>query len=30
MCLVRGLATADAARIVASRADEPFTSVDDM
>lgn len=30
MRLVRGLATADAARIVAARADEPFTSVDDM
>lgn len=30
MRLVRGLATADAARIVASRADEPFTSVEDM
>ncbi|ARQ62134.1 error-prone DNA polymerase 2 (plasmid) [Rhizobium sp. Kim5] len=30
MRLVRGLATADAARIVAARADEPFASVDDM
>ncbi|MHC2459903.1 DNA polymerase III alpha subunit [Rhizobium leguminosarum] len=30
MPLVRGLATADAARIVAARADEPFASVDDM
>lgn len=30
MRLVRGLAKADAARIVASRADEPFASVDDM
>ncbi|EJC83339.1 DNA-directed DNA polymerase III PolC [Rhizobium leguminosarum bv. trifolii WSM2297] len=30
MRLVRGLATADAARIVAARADEPFTSVDDI
>ncbi|ANL38264.1 MULTISPECIES: error-prone DNA polymerase [Rhizobium] len=28
--LVRGLATADAARIVAARADEPFASADDM
>ncbi|MBB4233059.1 error-prone DNA polymerase [Rhizobium mongolense] len=30
MRLVRGLATADAARIVAARADEHFASVDDM
>ncbi len=30
MRLVRGLATADAARIVAARADQPFASVDDM
>ncbi|CAD7035277.1 error-prone DNA polymerase [Pseudorhizobium endolithicum] len=30
MRLVRGLATAEAARIVAARADEPFTSVDDV
>jgi len=30
MRLVRGLATADAARITAARADEPFTSVDDL
>jgi len=30
MRLVRGLATADAARIVAARAGEPFASVDDM
>ncbi|EJT06253.1 error-prone DNA polymerase [Rhizobium sp. CCGE 510] len=30
MRLVRGLATADAARIVAARADQAFTSVDDM
>ncbi|MGG7582144.1 type II secretion system protein GspK [Rhizobium sp. Nf11,1] len=30
MHLVRGLATADAARIVAARADQPFDSVDDM
>ncbi|NKJ82579.1 error-prone DNA polymerase [Rhizobium leguminosarum] len=30
MRLVRGLATADAARIVAARADEPFASVDDL
>ncbi|SCB58534.1 error-prone DNA polymerase, DnaE-like [Rhizobium aethiopicum] len=30
MRLVRGLATADAARIVAARADEPFSSVDEM
>lgn len=30
MRLVRGLATADAARIVAARADEPFATVDDM
>ncbi|WP_028002785.1 MULTISPECIES: error-prone DNA polymerase [Sinorhizobium] len=30
MRLVRGLATADAARIVAARAEEPFASVDDM
>ncbi|ANL50990.1 DNA polymerase III subunit alpha domain-containing protein (plasmid) [Rhizobium phaseoli] len=28
--LVRGLATADSARIVAARGDEPFASVDDM
>ncbi|ANM19731.1 error-prone DNA polymerase 2 (plasmid) [Rhizobium sp. N541] len=30
MRLVRGLATADAARIVAARGDEPFASVDDL
>jgi error-prone DNA polymerase len=30
MRLVRGLATSDAARIVAARTDEPFSSVDDM
>ncbi len=30
MRLVRGLATAGAARITAARADEPFTSVDDL
>ncbi|ANL31951.1 DNA polymerase domain-containing protein (plasmid) [Rhizobium phaseoli] len=30
MRLVGGLATADAARIVAARGDEPFASVDDM
>ncbi|MGO7353902.1 error-prone DNA polymerase [Rhizobium ruizarguesonis] len=30
MRMVRGLATADVARIVAARADQPFDSVDDM
>ncbi len=30
MRMVRGLATAEAARIVAARADQPFDSVDDM
>jgi error-prone DNA polymerase len=30
MRMVKGLSTADAARIVAARADEPFTSVDDL
>jgi error-prone DNA polymerase len=30
MRMVKGLATADAARIVAARADEPFSSVDDV
>jgi error-prone DNA polymerase len=30
MRMVRGLAQADAARIIAARADEPFESVDDM
>jgi error-prone DNA polymerase len=30
MRLVRGLGTADAVRIVAANADEPFASVDDM
>jgi error-prone DNA polymerase len=30
MRMVKGLATADAARIVAARADEPFTSADDV
>jgi error-prone DNA polymerase len=30
MRMVKGLATADAARIVAARADEPFASVDDL
>jgi len=30
MRMVRGLATADSARIVAARADQPFESVDDM
>ncbi|MXN48638.1 DNA polymerase III subunit alpha [Shinella kummerowiae] len=30
MRMVKGLATADAARIVAARADEPFVSVDDL
>ncbi|WLR95381.1 error-prone DNA polymerase [Shinella zoogloeoides] len=30
MRMVKGLATADAARIVAARADEPFASVDDV
>ncbi|PSJ57671.1 error-prone DNA polymerase [Pseudaminobacter soli (ex Li et al. 2025)] len=30
MRLVKGLATADAARIVAARADEPFASADDL